>query len=59
MKTITKNIFKACAILLFAAGAAMPASAAEPAAKQPLAYPEVNLLKWVIPSAFLRINCAI
>jgi hypothetical protein len=45
MKTITKNIFKACAILLFAAGAAMPASAAEPAAKQPLAYPGGQLIE--------------
>ena len=38
MKKVTKNIFKACAILLLAAGAAMPMTAAEPAAQQPITY---------------------
>ena len=34
MKKVTKNIFKACTILLLAAGAALPVNAEEQAAQE-------------------------
>ena len=45
MKKVTKNIFKACALLLFAAGAAMPMNAAEPVAQAVLTYDGSQLVE--------------
>lgn len=45
MKKVTKNIFKACTILLLAAGAALPVNAEEQAVPQPLTYPGGQIIE--------------